>query len=119
MRFAWAAAVLGVMALAACDPAPEPKAPEPPIVPENRLETFEDTGCLGYLLLQRTAISEGRAQGDTAALDAAVAAWRGAGTGILSADELAQYEATSVAVQRSEPADVIAERAAGCVTSAP
>lgn len=120
MRFAsFGAGIAALVLLVACEPAPSPEAPPPPTIPQTRLETFEDNGCLGYLLLQRAAILEGRAQGNAAALDAPIAAWRAAGTQILSADELAQYEATSVAVQGSEAAEVIATRAASCVTSAP
>jgi hypothetical protein len=107
--------------LAACDAwetAPPPQ-PRPAPVAAAAPPTFEDNGCLGYLLLQRAAIAGARAEGDAAALDPPIAAWRARGAQTLSAEELAQYETTSVANQSDDTAEVIAERAAACVTDAP
>jgi hypothetical protein len=108
--------------LAACDawetatPPPTPPrstmaAPAPP--------SFEDNGCLAYLQIRRAAILDGRAQGDAAALDAPIAAWRARGAQTLSADELAQYEASSTVVHEVQSAGTIAERAEACVRDAP
>lgn len=115
---------LGVSAavlLGACD-AWETAPPPPPTkaaVVETAPPTFEDNSCLGFLLLQRAAIAGGRAQGDVAPIETALAAWRAQGAQTLSADELAQYETSSVAVSDNENAQTIAERAQACVISAP
>lgn len=115
---------LGVSAavlLGACDAwetAPPP-APSTAAVVETAPPTFEDNSCLGFLLLQRAAITGGRAQGDVAPIESAIAGWRAQGEQTLSADELSQYETSSIAVSDDENAQTIAERAQACVTSAP
>jgi len=123
MRVAlFGAAVAAMGLLGACDawetatpPAPPPAAPLEAAAPPS----FEDGGCLAYLLLRRAAISAGRAQGDAAALDAAIAAWRARGAQEMTSEELAQYEVSSMATRDDESADAIAARATECVASAP
>jgi hypothetical protein len=116
--------ILGVSAavlLGACDAwetAPPP-APSTAAVAETAPPTFEDNSCLGFLLLQRAAIAGGRAQGDVAAVSAAIAAWRARGGETLTADEMPQYETSSKAVSDDDNAQTIGERAQACVTSAP
>lgn len=115
-------AISASVLLAACDAwetAPPPPPPDPAAVAETAPPTFEDNSCLGFLLLQRAAVTGGRAQGDTAVIEAAIAAWRARGAQTLSADELAQYETSSVAVSDDESAQTITDRAEACVTSAP
>lgn len=114
MRTMFAAAMAALAGLGACTP-PAPDAEAPPA----ETATFEDGGCLGYLLLQRSAIAEGRAQGDEAALGTALEAWRASADGTLSATELAQYEASSAAVQDDAGATTIESEAARCVATAP
>ncbi len=117
MSLSAAAALL----LAGCDAwetAPPPT-PQPAPVIEAAAPSFEDDNCLGYLLLQRAAIAQGRAEGDAAALDAPIEAWRARGAQTLSAEELTQYETSSVAELGDSGADLIAERAQECVTGAP
>jgi len=105
-----------VLALAACGPTTtEAPIAETPVT----VETFEDGGCLGVLLAHRAAVTEGRAQGDAAALTAAIEAWRTAGSAILSANELAQYEASSFAGESHEHDDVVTERANICFARTP
>ena len=111
-----------VAGLAACDAwetATPPTPPPPAPIAETAPPSFEDNGCLGYLLLSRAAILEGRAEGDSAALEAPVAAWRARGRQTLSADELVQYETSSLAEHGEEGAHAIAERARECAISAP
>ncbi len=107
--------------LAACDAwetAPPPQ-PAPASVVPAAPPSFEDNGCLGYLLLYRAAILSGSVQGEAGALEAPIAAWRARGAETLSTEQLAQYETTSVTSQGDDGAEVIAERAQECVTSAP
>ncbi|MBL8546864.1 MAG: hypothetical protein JNL81_10390 [Hyphomonadaceae bacterium] len=54
--------------------------------------------CMAYLTLQRVAIDQGRSIGDAASIDAANAAWRTLAEQKYTADELAQYFASSFAV---------------------
>jgi hypothetical protein len=114
--------VSAALVLGACDAwetATPPPVPPPAPIAETAPPSFEDNSCLGYLLLQRAAVVEGRAQGEVAALGTAITAWRARGAAALSADELAQYETSSVAVLDDESSSVIGERAQACVTSAP
>ncbi|MBC7769516.1 MAG: hypothetical protein H7124_12090 [Phycisphaerales bacterium] len=107
------AALAAAALLAACDPAPM----ESPA--ETQAASFEDGGCIAILLLQRNAIALGGAQGDEAPLTVAIAAWRAAAENSLSTAELAQYEASSLAVENDTgPADLQA-RAATCVQTTP
>ena len=99
-----------MLALAACGQTAPGDAP---------LTTFEDSGCIGALLVHRAAVNEGRAEGDSAALTAALDAWRAAARAQLSADELAHFEASSFAVESNTDAEEIELRADNCVASAP
>jgi hypothetical protein len=108
--------------LAGCDAwetAPPPAPPSPAPIAATAPPSFEDNGCLGYLLLNRAAVLEGRAEGDSAALEAPIAAWRARGRQTLSAEELVQYETSSVAEHSDEGAQAITARARECVISAP
>lgn len=106
------AALAAVLTLAACDSAPEPEAPV-------ELATFEDGGCIAVLTLHRNAIAEGDAQGDETAFTAAIAAWRASAAGVLTDNELEQYEASSLAVENDADAATLAARADTCVADAP
>lgn len=115
MRLVSFAAAVAALMLAACDNTPAP--PEP--VATETITAFEDGGCIGVLMLQRAAVIEGRAEGDAAALTEAISDWRTAAATQLSGAELNQYEASSIAVEDDLPADVLADRAEVCVTTAP
>lgn len=122
MRQVFLTALGAAMLLAACDAwetAPPPPPPQPAPITETAPPAFEDNGCLGYLLLQRAAILEGRAEGSSGALEAPIAAWRARGAQTLSAEELTQYETSSVAAHGDEGAEAIATRAGECAASAP
>lgn len=80
--------------------------------------TFEDNGCIGALLAHRAAVIQG-ADGDAAALTAALERWRTAALQTLSADELAQFEASSFAVEQNADAEDLAAQASSCVANAP
>lgn len=103
-----AAALLAACGQTATQQAEAPVAAEP--------ATFEDTGCLGVLLHHKQTAA---APAEQAALDAAIAAWRASAEGILTADELAQYEASSVAIETNSPAPEKAQRVAPCIATAP
>jgi|GEM_PF-3220143 len=109
-----AACLMGAALIGCTPPAPDAETPE-----QAQIATFEDGGCLGYLLLQRAAIAEGRAQGDEAALGTALEAWRASADDVLSTTGLAQYEASSVAVQDDADAATLETEAARCVADAP
>lgn len=115
MRFHFVLAYSALALLAACTP----PASEPAPAAIEEVVTFEDGNCLGYLILQRTAIAEGRAQGDEAALGTALEAWRASASGTLRSMELAQYEASSIAVHDDTDAATLATEAARCVATAP
>lgn len=108
------AAVAAVVSLGACTP----PAPAPQAEPEV-LASFEDGGCIAVLQHQRAAVTEGRAQGDEATLTAAITGWRASAAGALTADELAQYEASSLAVEGNATPEQLAERASACIANAP
>jgi hypothetical protein len=96
---------LSAIAIGACD--------------EPHAKDNDAVACMAYLSLQSMAVSEGRAAGDVAALDAANALWRGFAEAKYAADELAQYFASSVAVlDEIEPAELTAI-AATCAGAAP
>lgn len=98
------------LALAACGQSSETQIAE--------TQTFEDGGCLGVLLAHRAAVNEGRAEGDSAALTSAIEAWRTAGRAVLSADELAQYEASSFSGEHAD-VEAVGERAEVCLARTP
>ncbi len=105
---------LAAVTLAACSQqAPAPAAEEP------QLATFEDNGCIGVLLAHRGAVIQNNAEGDPAALTAALENWRTEALKTLSADELAQFEASSFAVEQGVEGEDLAARSATCVTTAP
>ena len=75
---------LAVVAIGACD--------------EGHYKSSDAVSCMAYLTLQSAAVSEGRSAGDVASLEAANAAWRTLAERKYTADELAQYFASSFAV---------------------
>jgi hypothetical protein len=84
MRFGLVSLAVSAIAIGACG--------------EPHGKDADAVSCMAYLALQSTAVSEGRAEGDAVALDAAGAAWRGLAEQKYTADELAQYFASTVAV---------------------
>lgn len=114
MRRLWMAAIVF---LSACGQEPAPSAETPDRNPP--LTLFNDNGCIAFLMLQRTAIREGRAQGDIETLQDALATWRTQAASTLSPEELLDYEERSLREhERTSPAN-IAERAAACVADVP
>lgn len=106
---------LAAIALAACSQqAPAPSENE---VPQSA--TFEDNGCIGVLLAHRAVVIQSNGEGDAAALTAALERWRAAAQQTLSADELAQFEASSFAVEQNADAEDLAAQSATCVATAP
>jgi hypothetical protein len=74
--------------------------------------------CMAYLSLQSTAVSEGRAEGDAAALDAAGAAYRVLAEQKFTPDEVAQYFASTVAVFDDAATHEVAMIAGVCAAEA-
>lgn len=65
---------------------------------EPHWKDADAVGCMAFLALQTSAVSEGRANGDITQLVSAGAAWRTLAEQKYTADELAQYFASNVAV---------------------
>jgi hypothetical protein len=90
---------------------------------ERRLQTNtegdEAVACMALVALQAGALAKAAPPGDTSALDAANAAWRRKAEALFSADALAQYLASSVAVLDDTPAEELKTRAADCAARAP
>jgi len=103
------------LALVACSQ----QAPAPSASEAQQSVTFEDNGCIGVLLAHRAAVIQSSAEGDAAALTAALESWRAAALQALTADELAQFEASSFAVEQNADAEDLAAQSAACVANAP
>ncbi len=105
VAFGLAGLALSVVAIGACG--------------EPDYKDADAVACMAYLALQSSAVSEGRGAGDTASLDAAGAAWRSLAEQKYSADELAQYFASSVAVFDEISAPELASISTTCLSRAP
>jgi hypothetical protein len=97
--------VFSVTALGACE--------------EPHGKNADAVSCMAYLALQGAAVSEGRAQGDAATLDAAATAWRALAEQKYLADELAQYFASSVAAFDDMPEAELTLLSGVCAANAP
>ncbi|MBX7249314.1 MAG: hypothetical protein K1X35_09780 [Caulobacteraceae bacterium] len=121
-RFQIATAVLAATTiLAACKPASEPAA-SPAVAAAPAAAAAAEDGpmeCLAYIDLLRAAVKEGKASGDEAALKAASDAARAeAGKG-MTADEVAQYYASSVAVFDDLSPEDLKRKAEACIAHPP
>ncbi len=105
IAFGLAGLALSVVAIGACG--------------EPHYKDADAVTCMAYLALQSTAISEGRSAGDAALFDAAGAAWRSLAEQKYTADELAQYFASSVAVFDEITAPELTQISTTCVSRAP
>lgn len=103
VAFGLAGLALSVVAIGACG--------------EGHYKDADAVTCMAYLSLQSAAI--GNAAGDTTALDAANAAWRSLAEQKYTADELAQYFASTVAVFDDVAADEREMISATCQAQAP
>ena len=92
VAFALAGLALSVVVIGACG--------------EGHYKDADAVTCMAYLSLQSAAVVNGGASGDAAALDTANAAWRALAEQKYTAEELAQYFASTVAVfDEVEPSD--------------
>ncbi|ANP47223.1 hypothetical protein [Candidatus Viadribacter manganicus] len=105
IAFGLAGLALSVLAIGACG--------------EPDYKEADAVTCMAYLALQSAAVSEGRSAGDAATLDAAGAAWRTLAEQKYSADELAQFFASSVAVFDDVAAPELAQISTACLSHAP
>lgn len=96
---------LSVVAIGACD--------------EPNYKDTDAVSCMAFLALQSTAVNEGRATGDAAALDAAGVAWRALAEQKYGADDVAQYFAGSVEAFNEVQATELTMISASCLRSAP
>jgi hypothetical protein len=79
----------------------------------------EAVECLTFIRLAVDAMAQAKPPGDTAALSAAGAAWRKRAEGIYTADGLAKYLASSLAVLGDTPGDAFRAKASDCAAKAP
>jgi hypothetical protein len=79
----------------------------------------EAVACMTYLRLSADAASKAKPPGDTKALDAAYDTWRKKAEASFTADELAQYFASNVAVLDDTPADQLKLKTDGCLAKTP
>jgi hypothetical protein len=79
----------------------------------------EAVECIAYLSLSAAAGQAAKPPGDTAKLNAASAAWRKKAEGYFSADELAQYLASSTAVLDDTPVDQLKVKTDECLAKTP
>ncbi len=86
---------------------------------EPHWKDADAVGCMAFLALQTSAVSEGRASGDITQLVSAGAAWRTLAEQKYPADELAQYFANSVAVFGELASEELALISTTCLTTAP
>jgi len=132
-------AMAALLALAACGPqksaestpaAIEETAAPPPTETEQAAADSTDESvavpapaepgtCVVYLKMERAAVLAGREKGDAAAMETATAAWTKVAMQKLSATELQQFEASSLAVLRDTPPDELKRESDKCVAQAP
>lgn len=105
VAFALVGLALSVVAIGACG--------------DGQSKDADAVACMAYLSLQSTAVHDGRVPGDVAALDGASAAWRSLAAQKYSADELAQYFASSVAAFDGISASDLEQVSTACVAHAP
>jgi hypothetical protein len=74
--------------------------------------------CMTFIRLESDALAKATPPGDVTALEAAYTEWKSRAEARLTADELAQYFASNVAVFDDTPAAEIKTKAADCVTGA-
>ncbi|MEQ1780902.1 MAG: hypothetical protein ABMA14_06050 [Hyphomonadaceae bacterium] len=75
--------------------------------------------CMTFIRLESDALAKAKPPGDVAALEHAYTAWKTRAEGQYSADELAQYFASNVAVFDDTPAAEIKLKADDCVAQVP
>jgi hypothetical protein len=79
----------------------------------------EAVECMSYLRLSSDSASKAKPPGDAKALEAAYDAWRKKAETDFTADELAQYFASSVAVFDDTPADQLKVKTDACLAKTP
>ena len=105
VAFGLAGLALSVVAIGACG--------------EPHWKDADAVGCMAFLALQTSAVSEGRAEGDVTQLVSAGAAWRTLAEQKYIADVLADYFASSVAVSAEISPAELSLISTSCVSTAP
>lgn len=75
--------------------------------------------CMTYLRLHTEALKKANPAADVATLEGMFADWKKSAEAVFSADELAQYLASNIAVLDDESADQIKTKAEACLPPAP
>lgn len=90
-----------------------------PVPADAALAPAEPGTCIAYLKLARAAALAGAQTSDAAVLEAATVAWKKVALQKLNETELAQFEASSLAVLRDTPANELKRESDKCVAQAP
>ena len=75
--------------------------------------------CMTFIRLETDALAKAKPPGDVAALEHAFAVWKTKAEAEFTADELAQFFASNIAVMDDTPAAEIKTKADACVAQAP
>lgn len=75
--------------------------------------------CMTYLRLHSEALKKANPAADVASFDGMFADWKKSAEAVFTADELAQYFASNIAVLDDEPADQIKAKAEACLPPPP
>lgn len=111
-----------VLALGACQQKAEaPAAPATPVaeVVSGATGVDQAVACMAYLALKQTALEARTPAGDVTAVRAALNDWEGLALQSMTADEVAQYYASSVAVEDDASPETIEVTAAWCLANKP
>jgi len=112
-----------VLALGACQQQ-EAKAPPAPATPvaevvSGATGTDQAVACMAYLALKQTALEAQTPPGDVTAVRAALNDWEGLALKSMTPDEVAQYYASSVAVEDDASPEKVDVTSAWCLANKP
>ncbi len=114
-----------VLTLAACGQSEGPKAPAAatptPIaeVVSGATGTDQAVACMAYLALKQTAMEAQTPPGDVTAVRAALNDWEGLALKSMTSEEVAQYFASSVAVEDDASPEKMEVTSAWCLANKP
>ncbi len=113
-----------VLTLAACGQSEEAKAPAAAPTPiaevvSGATGTDQAVACMAYLALKQTALEAQTPPGDLTAVRAALNDWEGLALKSMTSEEVAQYFASSVAVEDDASAEKMEVTSAWCLANKP
>ncbi len=111
-----------VFALAGCQQRAEaPAAPAPPVaeVVSGATGVDQAVACMAYLALKQTALEAQTPAGDVTAVRTALNDWEGLALRSMTPDEVAQYFASSIAVEDDASPEKMEVTSAWCLANKP